>query len=52
MMVDVRGKEVPILKPVLVQYADGSEPTPLILEVQTADAKPIKVPRWNIGIRK
>ena len=52
MIVDVRGKEVPILKPVLVQYADGSEPTSLILEVKTSDAKPINVPRWNIGIRK
>ena len=52
MMVDVRGKEVPIAKSILVQFADGSDPSPLILEVKTADAKPVKVPRWNIGIRK
>ena len=52
MMVDVRGKEVPLVKPVLVEYADGSEPTPLLLEVKTADGKSQKIPRWNIGIRK
>ncbi len=52
MMVDVRGKEVPIVKPVLVEYSDGSAPTPLLLEVKTADGKSLKIPRWNIGIRK
>ena len=52
MMVDVRGKEVPLAKPVLVEYSDGSAPTPLLLEVKTADGKSLKIPRWNIGIRK
>ena len=52
MMVDVRGKEVPTAKPILVQFADGSAPTSLILEVKTADGKAVKVPRWNVGIRR
>ena len=52
MMVDVRGKEVPIAKPVLVEFADGSTPVSLILEVKTADGKSVKVPRWNIGIKR
>ena len=52
MMVDVRGKAVPLAKPILVQFADGSSPTPLILEVKTTDGKPVKVPRWNIGIKR
>ena len=52
MAVDVRGKDVPLAKPVLVEFADGSQPVSLILEVRTADGKSLKVPRWNIGIKK
>ena len=52
MMVDVRGKEVPIAKPVLVEFADGSTPVSLVLTIKTTDGKPVKVPRWNIGIKR
>jgi Protein of unknown function (DUF1573) len=52
MMVDVRGKDVPLAKSVLVQFADQSTPTPLIVEVKTADGKTVSVPRWNISFRK
>lgn len=52
MMVDVRGKTVPMAKSVVVQYTDKSDPTALIVDIKTSDGKTVSVPRWNIGIRK
>ena len=52
MMVDVRGKDVPMAKSVLVQFADKSTPIPLIVDIKTVDGKTVRVPRWNIGLRK
>jgi Protein of unknown function (DUF1573) len=46
MRVDVSGKQLPTLKPVAVLADDGSATT-LIVEVATADGKPVKVPRWG-----
>ena len=52
MMVDVRGKNVPLAKSVMVQYADNAAPTPLIVDIKTVDGKTVSVPRWNFGIHK
>lgn len=52
MMIDVRGKDVPMAKSVVVHFADKSEPTSLIVDIKTEDGKTVSVPRWNIGLRK
>jgi hypothetical protein len=44
--VDVRGKEVPIAKPVLVETDDGKIVS-LIVHVDTKDGKSRMVPRWG-----
>ena len=44
--VNVRGKEVPIIKPVIVQTDDGRYTT-LLVEVTTSDGQRVKVPRWG-----
>ena len=44
--INVRGKEVPIIKPVIVQTDDGKYTT-LLVEVTTPDGQRVKVPRWG-----
>ena len=46
MRVDVSGKHLPTVKPVAVVADDGSITT-LLIEVATADGKPLKVPLWR-----
>lgn len=43
---DVRGKDVPIIKPVVVT-TDDNKVTTLLLEVKTKDGQTVKVPRWG-----
>jgi hypothetical protein len=52
MMVDVRGKAVPLSKSVIIRTSDSAEPLALITDIKTTDGKPVSVPRWNIGFRK
>ncbi len=44
MRVDVRGKDLPLAKPVIVMTDDGRS-TPLVIHVDTVDGKPVKVRR-------
>lgn len=46
MRVDVGGRDIPLAKPVIVTTDDGMS-TPLVIHVDTADGKPVKVPRWG-----
>jgi hypothetical protein len=46
MRVDLSGKQLPAVKPVAVIADDGSVTT-LLLEIGTADGKPLKVPKWG-----
>ena len=44
--VDVRGKQVPLIKPVVVTTEDGKVAT-LLVEVTTADGSSKTVPKWG-----
>ena len=44
--VDVRGKQVPLIKPVVVTTDDGKVAT-LLVEVTTADGSSKTVPKWG-----
>lgn len=52
MAIDLRGKEAPVVKPVIVEVSGGDAPTTLILEVKTPRDAVVKIPRAVPGIRK
>ncbi|MEK0449024.1 MAG: hypothetical protein RL088_1292 [Verrucomicrobiota bacterium] len=52
MAIDLRGKEAPVIKPVVVEVSGGDTPTTLILEVTTPRNAVVKIPRAVPGIRK
>lgn len=52
MAIDLRGKEAPVVKPVVVEVSGGDAPTTLILEVKTPRNAVVKIPRAVPGIRK
>jgi len=52
MAIDLRGKEAPVVKPVVVEVSGGDAPTTLILEVKTPRNAVVRIPRAVPGIRK